>query len=55
MRNSSSAFKYIWREPTWSLQHHTFHEGGKTGCHLESHVPWVHPSRGEGGWFGQLP
>lgn len=45
MRNSSSAFKYIWYEPTWSLWHHTSPQG-KDLLALESNIPWVHPSLG---------
>lgn len=50
MRNSSSAFKYIWREPTWSLPYHTSHQGGKTRWPPKSHIPWVRPNLA-GGWL----
>lgn len=45
MRNSSSAFKYIWCEPTWSLWHH-ISPWGKVLLAPESHIPRVCPSLG---------
>jgi len=50
MRDSISAFKYIWREPTQSLRYRTSHRGGETRWPLESHIPRVRPSLG-GRWL----
>lgn len=45
MRNPSSAFKYIWCERVWSLQHHMCHQGEDTAGPGDPHPlclpqPW---------------
>lgn len=52
MRNSSSAFKYIWREATRSLWHHTSHQGGTTRLAPRKPRPLSPPPQAQGTMVG---